>query len=324
MTLSKIQEGIYYEESLVDSFSNMEGIIFDCDGVLIDVTKSYDLAISQTTKYVLEKFANIKDSTLIDSTIIEGFKATGGFNDEVDVTYAAIISIVAAKKLQKNPKDFIFEVINNCDSSGIISAEKFIENQSEIEEIKNKLSYPGISHSNPLYTIFDKLFYGPVLYEKLFKKKSEFTEPGLVENDFVILKNNLISKLQSKFNSKIAIVTGRGKESARYSLKTMLEKFDLNNSYFLEDESRDLAKPNPIPLTKAIAGMKCKSVVYVGDSMEDLIMAKKAQNQGYLAIFCGIIGTSKNPQQKLELFEKNGAQLVLESIDLLPKILNLE
>ena len=53
-------------------------------------------------------------------------------------------------------------------------------------------------------------------------------------------------------------------------------------------------------------------------------MAKKATEQGKKTTFCGIIGTSKNPAQKLELFEKNGAQLVLDSIKLLPKVLNLE
>ena len=40
--------------------------------------------------------------------------------------------------------------------------------------------------------------------------------------------------------------------------------------------------------------------------------------------FCGIIGTSKNPSKKLELFDKNGAFVVLDSILDLPKLLNLE
>ncbi len=62
----------------------------------------------------------------------------------------------------------------------------------------------------------------------------------------------------------------------------------------------------------------------MGDSMEDFIMAKKATNLGHKTTFCGIIGTSKNPQQKLRLFEENEAILVLDSIDLLPKVLNLE
>ncbi len=64
--------------------------------------------------------------------------------------------------------------------------------------------------------------------------------------------------------------------------------------------------------------------LFVGDSMEDFIMAKKATDLGSKTIFCGIIGTSKNPQEKLELFQRNNAILVLDSINLLPKVLNLE
>ena len=175
-----------------------------------------------------------------------------------------------------------------------------------------------------MYQIFDQLFYGPELYQKLFKNSSKFSEPGLIEQDEVILNNLLIEKLQKKFNSKIAIVTGRGKESTSYSLKTLLEKFDLKNSTFLEDESRELAKPNPQSLLDAIKGMNSVSTLFVGDSMEDFIMAKKATDLGSKTIFCGIIGTSKNPQEKLELFQRNDAILVLDSINLLPKVLNLE
>ena len=324
MTLLKKQDKIYIDDSIRDILEPSNGIVFDCDGVLIDITKSYDLTIIKTTKYVLENFSNISDSIQVDSTIIDGFKSTGGFNDEVDLTYASIIALVAAKKLHRDQSEFIFEVIKNCDTSGIISAEKYIEKFTEIDEIKNKLSYPGTHHDNPLYQIFDQLFYGPELYEKLFKNKSDFSESGLIENDIVIITDSLISKLKTKYNSKISIVTGRGKESVRYSLKKLLDEFDLDSSVFLEDEPRNMAKPNPVSLVGAINGMKSENTIYVGDSMEDLIMAKKATEQGYKTTFCGIIGTSKDPQKKLELFEKNGALLVLESINLLPKVLNLE
>ena len=134
----------------------------------------------------------------------------------------------------------------------------------------------------------------------------------------------LLEKLQQKFNSKIAVVTGRGKESIGYSLKTLLDKFDLKNSVFLEDESRELAKPNPQPLLDSIKGMNSISTLFIGDSMEDFIMAKKVTEMGCKTTFCGIIGTSKNPQAKLELFQRNEARLVLDSINLLPKVLNLE
>ena len=324
MTLTKQSEGIYIDNSGIDVLNEIDAVIFDCDGVLIDVSKSYDQAILKTTQYVLENFAKINDAIDVDFKIIDGFKSTGGFNDEVDLTYAAIISLVAAKKLEKDQTSFIFDVIENADSSGIRSVEKYLENQVDISDIKKQLSYPGVHHENPLYQIFDQLFYGPELYQKLFKNSSNFSESGLIEQDDVILNNSLIEKLQKKFDSKIAIVTGRGKESISYSLKTLLEKFDLKNSVFLEDESRELAKPNPQSLLDSIKGMNSVSTLFVGDSMEDFIMANKATNLGSKTIFCGIIGTSKNPQEKLELFEQNEAMLVLDSINLLPKVLNLE
>lgn len=312
------------DDSISDDLISADGIIFDCDGVLIDITKSYDLAIDKTVKYVLENFSQIVDSIRIDSKIIDGFKSSGGFNDEVDLTYAVILSLVAAKKLNKPQHEFVFEVISNADSSGILSVEKYLEKLVDISDIKNQLSYPGTHHDNPLYKIFDQIFYGPELYIKLFKQPSQFSEPGLIENDIVIVNNLLVEKLQKRFNSKISIVSGRGKESIKYSLKLLLDKFDLKNSAFLEDEPRELAKPNPESLIRSINGMDCNHCIYVGDSMEDFIMAKKATSLDCKTTFCAIIGTSKNPQEKLELFEQNGAQFVLESINLLPKMLNLE
>lgn len=324
MTLRKKSDGIYVDDSKIKILEKIDAVIFDCDGVLIDITKSYDLTIIKTTQYVLKHFAQIEDSIDVDFKIIDGFKATGGFNDEVDLTYAAIISIVAAKKLEKDQTNFIFDVINHSDSTGIVSVEKFIENLVDISDIKKQLSYPGTHHENPLYRIFDQIFYGPELYKKLFNNASSFSGSGLIEQDDVILDDFLIEKLLKKFNSKIAMVTGRGKESVSYSLKSLLNKFDLNNSVFLEDESRDLAKPNPKPLLNSIKGMNSALPLYVGDSFEDFIMAKKVTDLGNETIFCGIIGTSKNPKEKLELFEKNGAILVLDSVHLLPKVLNLE
>lgn len=322
MTLTQKSKGIYVDDSFDPT--KFDSIIFDCDGVLVDITNSYDQTIVKTTKYVLETLAKINDSIPIDFKIIDGFKSTGGFNDEVDLTYAAILSIVAAKKLKKDQTEFIFLVIKNSDSTGIKSVETFIKNQIDISEIIEQLSYPGSHKDNILYQIFDQLFYGPELYSKLFQNTSKFSEPGLIENDVVIFNNGLSDKLGNKFHNQISMVTGRGKESVKYSLKHLLDKFDLKNSMFLEDEPRELAKPNPQSLVNSITGMNSESCLYVGDSMEDFIMAKKATILGNNTTFCGIIGTSKNPEEKLQLFEQNEAILVLDSINLLPKVLNLE
>ena len=76
MTINKIDDGIYLNDTNQE-LTNVDSIIFDCDGVLIDVSKSYDLAIQKTTEYFLKKFANISEPISVNSKIIEGFKATG-------------------------------------------------------------------------------------------------------------------------------------------------------------------------------------------------------------------------------------------------------
>lgn len=324
MTLKKVEDGIYAKNGIFNAIQNIDGIIFDCDGVLVDVSNSYDLTIQKTTSYILKKVANLSKFEPITSKIIDGFKATGGFNDEVDLTYALILTLAAADNLKKNANQFIFEVIQNANQTGIKSVEKFLDNsKADITLLKNKLNYPGTNHDNFLYSIFDQIFYGPELYFKLFKKTSTFTEKGLIENDLVLLKKDLLQSLHQKFGRKMAIVSGRGLESIRYSLEELLDEFDIKNSYFLEDESRELAKPNPTSLIQTISGIESTHCLYVGDSMEDFIMAQKAAELGNKITFCGIIGTSKYPDDKMKLFEEKNVPLILYSIDLLPKVLNL-
>lgn len=324
MTLKMVDEGIFVDESKTSWIPDLDSIIFDCDGVLVDVSNSYDLAIQRTTSYVLKEIANIQKFDPITSKIIDGFKATGGFNDEVDLTYAAILSLAAANSLGKKGNQFILDVIQNADQSGIDSVEKYLKGLNfDVSILKNKLNYPSRHLDSTLYSIFDQIFYGPELYSKLFKKNSNFTEDGLIKNDVVIVNNKLLEVLKERFNKKIAIVSGRGKESIRYSLKDILDKFDVEHSVFLEDEPRNMAKPNPDSLIRAFKGIGATNCLFVGDSMEDLIMANKATELGYKTNFCGVIGTSKTPDEKKKLFEKKNVSLIIKSIEQLPKALNL-
>ncbi len=325
MTLKEIANGILINQQKIEKIRKIDSIIFDCDGVLIDISKSYELAIKKTVDFIIKEMAGINESEIVTTKMIDGFKASGGFNDEVDVTYALILSAVAAKNRNVKFDDFVFTVIDHADQSGINSVEKFLNNiKADISDIKKKLMYPSPKFQNPLSSIFDEMFYGSELYTQLYKRKPKFfTGNGLIENDTVLLNDNLMNYLKARFGKNISIVTGRGLLSAKYSLKQFFDNFNLINSRFLEDEPRDMAKPNPQSLISSINGMNGKNCMYVGDSMEDYIMARKAENTGLSVIFCGIYGTSKDPSSKKSLFERNNVDLIIESIDVIPKTLNL-
>ena len=141
MTLQEKLKGVYVDDSRINILGRVDSIVFDCDGVLIDVTQSYDKTIAKTARYILENFADIDDAIDEDFKIIDGFKSTGGFNDEVDLTYAAILSLAAARMLHRDQTGFIFDVIDNADSNGITTVERYIEGLVDISAIKQKLSY---------------------------------------------------------------------------------------------------------------------------------------------------------------------------------------
>ena len=187
-----------------------DSIIFDCDGVLIDVTQSYDTTINKTISYVIKEIAGITADTPLTNEILLTFKSTGGFNDEIDITYSGILCFIAAKKLNKNPTELILDVLDNADNSGITYVENFLNKiDVNISDIKSRLNYPSIDKNDLIHSTFDQLFFGPELYSKIFQKESKFSEKGFIENDNVIVNSELIEALKKKFNDKIAIVTGR-------------------------------------------------------------------------------------------------------------------
>jgi len=314
----------FVSDEIIQKIPKFDSIIFDCDGVLVDIRKSYDYAINKTISAIMKDIFNDDLSDIINSKILYSLKASGGFNDEVSVVYTAILTLVASKKTNISFEKLIIDVIENSDESGITSIDNFfINSKIDLEEIKNKLDYTNSRKESYIHKMFNQLFYGPELYEEIFNEKSSFSEKPLIDEDDIVLDENLMSKLKNRFGKKISTVTGRGNFAFSYSMKNFLENFDIEHSVFLEDRSLDLAKPNPDSLIESISGINSKCVLYVGDSMEDLKMVEKCKDKGLDVSFCGIYGSSDEPELKYELFRKNNASFIIESIQELPKALNL-
>ena len=315
---------IFISENVSQKISKFDSIIFDCDGVLVDIRNSYDYAINKTISAIMKELFNDEVGDIVTSKIHFGLKSVGGFNDEVAVVYAIVMTLAASKKSKIEFEKLIIDVINNANESGINSIDDYFKDQNiDLIEIKSKLDYENSRKISYIHRIFNQLFYGPKLYEEIFNDKSQFNDEPLIDLDEIVLDDNLMTKLKTRFDSKIATVTGRGKFAFSYSMKNFLEKFDIESSVFLEDRPLNLAKPNPESLIESISKINSKCSLYIGDSMEDLLMVQKCQELGYDVSFCGIYGSSDEPKLKYELFQKNKASFILESIQELPKALNL-
>ena len=317
-----------YKESL--NYNEYDAIIFDIDGVLIDVINSYNQTIIKTIQHVLYFIFKI-NINLIDiriNKLISKFRHTGGFNNDIDTTYSIILTIVYCKIINKCDYSEIFnfflDLLEKIDHKGILSVENQLEKLGDIKDIKIKLQYP--KENNIISTVFNEIFYGPDLFKRQFKKnsKSYFGEP-LINNDKIIIKEKTLQKLSKEFNGKLILISGRSRVAAYFTLKNLLDYFIKDACIFLEDEKREYSKPSTYALHKVFHQLNLKNAIYVGDSIEDFLMVErfKFETDRTKVIFCGVYGTNANSSKDLKrLFELKEADIIVKNVNNIPNILN--
>lgn len=85
---------MYIKTDSMDKLKEVDAIIFDCDGVLIDIRESYNKTISQTVTMIIKELTGILFSEdLVSKEVIHLFKKSGGFNNDWDLTYTILLCI---------------------------------------------------------------------------------------------------------------------------------------------------------------------------------------------------------------------------------------
>jgi len=305
-------------------------IVFDIDGVLIDTRKSYNESIKQTVQYLVThvnpNIGNVE--SVVTDDMIFNFRKSGMFNNDTDTTYSFILSIVCGPPKISDLNIFLEKITANATTNGIKSVEKFLLDCSNDKDKTIKtmriLNYPGDIQSSIVARVFDEYFYGPLLFKKQHNSEPQyyFGSP-LIENDVLLVNDLTIKKISGHFDKRVGIVSGRSKVAANYSLKRLFEYFDTDASIFLEDEKREMGKPNPFALIKSITKMGVSNAFYVGDSAEDMLMVFKAREESNLDIqLIGICPSNTRANQIRNLFKENGTSLIAHDINELPNILN--
>jgi HAD superfamily phosphatase len=299
--------------------------LFDIDGVLVDIRKSYNAAIKKTVEHMLRSIAGRSFRGLVTDQIILKFRQSGGFNNDTDTTYAITLAMLAgAPKSVAEGRRLLAKVADNADESGYLSVEKFLSGYG-IEKWKKLLAYPAPVKDSMLARVFDELFYGPELFRKQNNMEPKYWAGGrpLIKNDRISVSAMTMKKLHEMFGGNLAIVSGRSRLAAEYSLRPVMKYFNLNACVFLEDERREYAKPNPYAIKRAMEVMNARSAVYAGDSAEDLLMARRAEKEAGMKIaFVGIYGNSPQPAKTVAQFRHEDVEAIAKSVDQLPNTIN--
>ena len=386
MVLDADGEKAYIKKDRLDLVSKIDGIVFDCDGVLIDIRGSYNRVISKSVSFILECLIGCTVSEkLISNEVIFLFRKSGGFNNDLDTVYGILMFILsnlpkkmkcALKRLverngwisdpvkrlslmredvKKEKFDFLDEVFfkklivklgrftDLLNPTGAASVDKTLVEALGTSRayadfynvMKHFLWYPGEVNESVIATVFEEFFCGPKVFQETQGIKSRlYNGRGMIENEKVIMRPETIDRLVAVLGKvNIGIASGSRSIPVRYILGDLLDKFNHEALVFLEDIEKaectssqasmnSFKKPNPFSLLKASKAFgSFRFVLYIGDSMEDEMMARDADKANDCFLFAGVYQYTGIEETVLRSFLASGADIIIPSVNELPLVL---
>lgn len=229
----------------------IDSVIFDIDGVLIDVSRSFRMVIAMVVADYLKTFEGYFGPPIITPEATQVFKDRGGFNNDWELTEAAILLSLSLKNQFQR-----FTPVK--DLPGWYGGGGLNELYERIETSK--------LNRNWIHERFKILYAGKKYCQRLYGFEPVEEIVGMVEKERVILKRELLSG-----DFDYGIVTGRTEEETLLAL----EKIELEPSFFKTGILWEITKPDPEPMER----LSFKSGVYIGDTVDDLEMARRFRSK---------------------------------------------
>lgn len=355
---------LYVREDQISCFSEVDVIIFDCDGVLLDVQKPYSQAVAWTTCALVEAFTGVTlPETLFDDRLNFAYKRTGGFNNDWDLTYALVMRVLASSPdadeinmlaqrsldiddilrrlrfIEENsveagiPVDSLYgELLSfavGLDDSGVEAVDRQL--LPAMAGVKQAFSHPGGVGESIVSTMFEEVFGGAALFKETFGVPTRFieSEKGYVENGRIEVTDRTLDQLEEIIGgAQFGIASGSQANTARHVLGAILGRFRPEAQIWHDDIKeaeemtgrRDLGKPNSYSLIRSAETYQpIRRVLYVGDTVADMLMAERAGDE-YL--FAGVYGCVADGNEASETFLKAGCDIVAHSVNDLPAALH--
>ena len=270
-------ENIILNKKILDKISQVDTLVFDIDGVLIDVRDSYREAVCRTVQYYFKEILRFQGSqNLINPEEVKYFKMAGGFNNDWNLT-SAVILFYLMKARKNNLKDI--DELKSREPDIKTFTSKMLSLGGGLAKVIELIEKDRVAKKR-IFCLWDK-----DLITKIFKEIYAGEEycfniygfnPSLIKSQGLIKKEKIIiDKKKKDFlqNYSIGILTGRTKREARIAL----ERLGCENNVFdgrIVTADDGLEKPHPQGLKKLSASLKTKLGIYVGDVWDDLITAK--------------------------------------------------
>ncbi len=288
-----------------DPNSGPDAVVLDIDGVLVDVADSYRRAIVESVEAVYGE--------TIPRAEIQQFKDAGGFNNDWELTYAAALYVLADRESYDGDLARFTDAIAER-GGGLDAAE------AEVREALDADVWAVVEQRwepDRLRDVFQQLYLGSDLYRELEGREPDSETRGYIHDEPVLLDDEPRRELVERYD--VGVVTGRPAAEADIALERAGLNVPEEHRFTMDDWEE--GKPHPKALTTLAGRFDARSIVFVGDTLDDVRTAVNAAeadpDREYRGV--GVLTGGLTGDDGRRKYEDAGAAAVLESVNALPE-----
>lgn len=318
---------LFIRQEILKNLPSLDAILFDMDGVLLDVALSYRAAIVETTQFYITRQLELSDTGhLIEPEETELFKFAGGFNDDWDLTNACVAFLVG-KWAQSGAKDTAslrafgpdwreFTASLKRKGTGLPGAEGYV---LEMLKPSERREFARAWNPKLVTRLFQEFYAGDSHCRELYGFAPEYVHgDGYFKRETVIINPDLVPRL------KTGLVTGRARAEAKLGLEHARLTNKIPENGWVVPES-GFKKPDGRTLLLAREKLDFKMGLFIGDIMDDLRTVfnyRELKASGKARIYSAIVLSGPSGALHKREFLEAGADIVAPDVNTLLEYLN--
>jgi len=290
-----------------DAHIDVDAVVLDIDGVLVDVADSYRRAIVDSVDRVYGDTIAVADVQL--------FKDAGGFNNDWELTYAAALYVLGSRSgLDLSLAAFTDAVAEA--GGGLEGAESVVADR--LDEDALAAVYEAWDRER-LRTVFQTLYLGSERFREIEGGEPAFEARGYVADEPRIVTPETVETLTERY--PVGVVTGRPAAEADIALDRVGLDLPADRRFTMDDW--EAGKPDPHALVTLAERFDARRLVFVGDTLDDVCTAVNADetdpDRDYYGV--GVLTGGLTGKEGRRKYEAAGAATVLDSVNDLPALL---
>ncbi|MFC7075532.1 TIGR01548 family HAD-type hydrolase [Haloarcula halophila] len=284
----------------------VDAVVLDVDGVLVDVADSYRRAVVESVDRVYGE--------TISRAEIQRFKDAGGFNNDWEVTDAAALFVLASREADVADLAAFTDAI--AERGGGLDAAKAV-----LRELLDPAAADWVFDAwdrDRLREVFQTLYLGSELYRELEDGEPAFDAPGYIHDEPVIVEDGTLATLTERYD--VGVVTGRPAAEADIALDRV--GLDLPGEHRFTMDDWEEGKPHPAALVTLAERFDAERIAFVGDTLDDVetaVNADETDDRVYYGV--GVLTGGLSGEDGRRKFAGVGASAVVESVNDLPDLL---